>query len=242
MVGSEIEDSNLVNQHSSGQLSPVLTDSEIEDTNMAAQQNSGDGGVKLNLQDAEIEDSNLADQKSWGDFSPNLQDVDVEDAFFTQETSGDFSPTIQDADVSNSLFNQQADGDFAFNIQNSDFEENLLINGDLKNEGIVNINGGRVGDVEIGNVAGANSTIFDGDVNLGALGFGLGLPGNGAGGGIEIEEININTGALSGSIMGQGNAIMNDTGIGINGSFGSGEAEGSVNLNNTQTVNQNVFQ
>src|SRR5690606_26603707 len=159
---TEIEDSNLVDdQHSSGNASPVMTDSEIEDTNLANQQTWG--AYSNNVQDADVENS-MNHVLNEGDASSSLWDSNGND-IADQDSSGDLSPNVQDVDdIENSFFQQNADGDVALNTQNSDFEENLLINGDLNNDGVVNVNAPGAGYVSVGNVATDDATIFDGDL------------------------------------------------------------------------------
>jgi len=232
---SKMEDS-FNTQKTEGDLSPNVSKGKIEDSNFVGDQKTN-GALSPNMVDSKIDDSNLANQNAYGSgLNTNLQDSKVDDSNFAYQTStGDVSPNLQRSN-GNDIADQDAHGDFAINNQDTDFKDNLMINGDLKNEGLVNVNAAGAEDISIGNVATDNATIFDGDVSFGGGGQGgYELPGWSGGGGGDIEDVSVNTGVMTGSIMGEENQMANSAGIAVNGKLEG--KDGGASLTNNQTSN-----
>jgi len=170
----------------------------------------------------------------------------AEDSYNKVSSKGDLSPAMYDSKIDDSnLGTLKAAGEgLNTNLQGSKIDDSNFVNGDQDNsvqytqDGQLNAADSKV---EVGNLAGHDSTIFDGDVSFGG-GYGLGeslVPSLGGAG-----DVNVNTGVATDSVLGNDSQISNGGGIAINGTdLGGGfKAPGSsVSLNNTQSINQNVI-
>lgn len=272
MVDSKVIDSNLVGgQDTKGGASPNLVDSEIKNSDLATQSASG-SGLNTNLQDGKVIDSNFAYQTTKGEVSPNLQRSNGND-IADQHTSGSYSNNVQDADVTDSMnhvhnidgqsavmwdsdpsdsFNTVKDLKDSTALLDSEVNDSQFQYGDNHQDGLINFNGTTGGgDYSIGNVATDNATIFDGDINFGGGSGGYGgdlLPWYGGGGGAHLDEVNINTGVMSSSMMGEESQQANGAGVAVNGGFGEaggkwdkGGSGSEVSITNNQTSNVNVL-
>jgi hypothetical protein len=173
----------------------------------------------------------------------------VEDSYWTQSTTGDASPNVNKGKIDDSNFaTQYSTGALSPVMQDSDIKDSTFVNGAQDNSyeshnvftqtGQLNAANS---DVYVGNLAGNDSTILDGDITLGYLP-GYPTPVDAAASGLIAApgwgglDVNVNTGIMTDSIMGNYNQQANGAGVATNGNIGK-----DASVNSTQTSNLNVF-
>ncbi len=182
------------------------------------------------------------------------EDNDIKDSFNLHSEDNDTKikeSYNQDNDVKTITKTKSEDNDIkdSFNLHSEDNDTKIKESYNTKIKDSYNDNSSRVKDsyndtdsynttqdgvinaddnskVKFDNFANDNSTIWDGDVEIGGYGGGFGYEGKGWGGGADNY---VNTGIMESSVMGNDNLFFQEVGVGI-----GGDVKDS-NVNNSQT-------
>jgi hypothetical protein len=173
---------------------------------------------------------NFQGQGSLGAFSPNTS-LGSNNDLFSDNVTGSYNvtPILSFNDLST---NDSGNLDVKIKDSFNDSSQKTIDSNDDNSVnqaaiGQVNLNYSDAGNI---NAADNQSTIFDGDVKIGGGGGGWGWGGGGSG------DNNINTGAMSASVLGNDSALFSNVGAAANG---SDIKDSTISTGNT--LNQNLL-